>query len=176
MQKSFAKHPRPIRLACVSIIQCNLKTTITVLSLLLRNLSTVAVRLLSSLGQIFHAFVRSCPPTVNKVHDSLQVSKGKPNAENSSESLMVVHVLFKSPALQLPAISLCPCTHVIQTSYRLQQQHNGYLQFEAIGVPCKVRSTLPLVLLFRNGCLKIHYPCMINARCMPLFSRLKGAY
>ena len=49
---------------------------------------------------------------------SLQVFIGIPNEGNSSDSLMVVPILSNSSALQLPGISLCPHTQVIQISYR----------------------------------------------------------
>ena len=58
------------------------------------------------------AFIRSCPPTVDKIHGcnvnyKLAGPKGIPNVMNSSESSQVVPLLAQSSALQLPGISLC---------------------------------------------------------------------
>ena len=115
----------PIRLACVPIILCPVITLITVLSLLLWSLSRVSLRLLSSLGQIFCTVLplfKAAHPllTMSTIALSiidLQVPKGIPNVENSLESSMIP-LLANSSALQLLGISLCPGTHVRQTSYR----------------------------------------------------------
>ena len=138
----------------VLIIQCLVITSITMLSWLLWSLSRVAVRLLSSLGQIFcYCWQRlryivnykpACTQWNPQCREFIMPLSGVAcllltrstitlsitslhvlNVENPSESSMVMAFLANSYALQLQGISLCP-------RYPLRHPRQSYIVLKFI--------------------------------------------
>ena len=159
MNESFERClRRPIFLACVPIIECPLITPIPVLSLLLCSLSRVALP--CALYQTLSYFsrrsvlVRSCPRTVDEVHNC--IVNYKP-VENLSTVMVVAKssLVVKSSALQLPEISLCSgirylCSYRFATSLRHLRKSYTVLEFITLELGKYCNSSLVNIFTHNN--------------------------
>ena len=98
------QQPRPMRLSFVPVIQCLLTTPITTLRATLWSLSRIIVRHSSRFGQILRCVLSVFEAGTHHLIIDFELASPHRDAQNTSDSSMIVSRLASSLALQFPEI------------------------------------------------------------------------